>query len=119
MRRDPFMDLPTITTAPKRAFHWLAATLCLIVLISLAGCNLPAAASVTPTVNVTQAYETVSARLTEAVASTPLATASPTPAPSDTPVPPTASPAEPSTTPTQAASAAPTGLCDQAAPGNP
>ena len=44
--------------------------------LSLAGCNLPARATTSPTLNVTQAYQTVEARLTEAISRTP--TISPT-----------------------------------------
>lgn len=49
--------------------------------LMLAGCNMPASSSGTPTLNVTQAYQTVEAKLTEAVAQTPQA--SNTPAPTD------------------------------------
>ena len=44
--------------------------------VGIAGCNLPAQATTTPTLNVTQAYQTVEARLTEAISRTP--SASPT-----------------------------------------
>ncbi|MGD9093551.1 MAG: NBR1-Ig-like domain-containing protein [Anaerolineales bacterium] len=75
-----------------------------------------------PTIDVTQAYHTVEAKLTHAVNQTP--TSSPTPIPTDsglvpkTPsiVPPTAA-ISPAQTPSNTAS--PTKLCDQAAPGYP
>ena len=93
--------------------------LSLLLLAALVGCNMPRNQS-SPTPNVTQAYETVAARLTEAAMLTPVATEAPAPtaAPSNTPAP-SATPgsnatplALPSPTPT-------TKACDQAAPGLP
>ena len=105
----------------SRAYFWLLAVLALL---SLTSCNLPRSASqLTPTRNVTQAYETVAARLTQASAQTPqglAASATPTgqlaSQASATPTPtlaltPTLAPPLPSSTPQH--------LCDQAAPGNP
>ncbi len=96
----------------------IAALLCL----TLVGCNMPASASGTPTLNVTQAYQTVEAKLTEAVAQTPLA--SNTPAPTDSGVA-TATPtaetvvttSEPTATPPPVTG--PGSNCAQASPGFP
>jgi hypothetical protein len=88
----------------------------------LAGCNLPSNTSQTPTLNVTQAYQTVEARLTQAIALTPATSVSPSATQgqmtTQTPPPPTA---QPSPTPTQpgATSTTSTTPCDQAAPGIP
>jgi len=104
-----FLLLPTV---------WLMIT----ILAITSACNMPgreAAGSSTP--NVTEAYQTVQARLTEAALQTPLS--SPTPASSNTPAP-TGSPAGPTlaaTTPV-APTTAPTSstkLCDQAEAGSP
>ena len=87
----------------------------------LAGCNLPADQE-TPAseIDVTQAYQTVEARMTQVIA----LTASPTPAPPTSTVAsqtPTATPATstPRPSPTTAAITAPVTSCDLAAPGNP
>jgi hypothetical protein len=89
----------------------------------LAACNLPGSQSqTTPTLNVTQAYQTVEARLTEAVALTPsLAPTqqpSPSPAVTVTPSPTIAATAVP---PTQAVvtTAVPLASCDKVSPGLP
>jgi hypothetical protein len=88
----------------------------------LAGCNLPSNTSQTPTLNVTQAYQTVEARLTQAIALTPATSVSPSATQgaivTQTPSPPTA---EPSLTPTQPGATSTTSNtpCDQAAPGIP
>jgi septal ring-binding cell division protein DamX len=84
-----------------------------------AGCNLAGAS--TPGINVTQAYQTVSARLTQALETQAVQTLPPTAsplAPLPSPVSPTRQPATPesplpSRTPTQ------TLVCDRAAAGNP
>jgi hypothetical protein len=98
----------------------------LIVLISLlagtASCNLPSSSSETEgDLNVTQAYQTVEARLTQAVAQTPLATRTNTPtivsSASPTLVPPTASITNTPNQPTNQSSPVPN--CDLAAAGNP
>jgi hypothetical protein len=92
----------------------------------LAGCNLPSTSSeASPTPDVTQAYATLYANLTQAVAQTP----SPTPPPpSATPTPPqtTASPSATAATPAPSATAtlalaltSPTPGCDLAAAGVP
>lgn len=94
-------------------------TLSLLLAIALAGCNLPRNdASAEP--DVTQAYQTVSARLTEAATLTPPATA--TLPPTATPANATATGQATAATPTNRATNAPTSqtrLCDQAAPGVP
>lgn len=95
--------------------------LALFVLLAagLAGCNLPRSdAPVDP--DVTQAYQTVAARLTEAATLTPPATA--TQAPTATPLTATATnqaTAAPSTVQPTTAPTSQTRLCDQAAPGVP
>lgn len=83
----------------------------------LAGCNLPSDDAGTPTLNVTQAYETVAARLTQAIAQTPSPTVTLTPtqgSSAETSPPPTV---EPSRTPTVqgATSTSASATCDQAA----
>lgn len=92
-------------------------------LIGLAGCNLPSNALQTPTLNVTQAYQTVEARLTQAIALTPAKSTSPSATQGEiatqTSSPPTP---RPSLTPTQPGTTSSTtlpALCDQAAPGIP
>jgi Ig-like domain from next to BRCA1 gene len=85
----------------------------------LAGCNLPRADQASEP-DVTQAYETVSARLTEAAALTPPATS--TTAPTATTAATTPTNQSTAATPTVKATSAPTSpakLCDQAAPGVP
>ncbi|HUV27015.1 MAG TPA: NBR1-Ig-like domain-containing protein [Anaerolineales bacterium] len=85
--------------------------------LSLAGCNLPSRATTTPTLNVTQAYQTVEARLTEAISRTP--SISPT-----RPIV-TSTPGQPSPSPTQEVQTVtpentqPSSSCDQALPGVP
>ncbi|HEB64308.1 MAG TPA: hypothetical protein ENJ02_02045 [Chloroflexi bacterium] len=93
----------------------------------LSGCTLlsPAPPTAEPTLNATQVYQTVQAKLTEAIALTQSRLPTATPAPSDTPVPPppqaTDTPsALPAATDTPSApTATPTAPCDQAAPGTP
>jgi hypothetical protein len=91
-------------------------------LIWLAGCNLPNGTETAPTMDVTQAYQTVEARLTEAVALTPSPTTEPT---ATETVMPTAT-ETPNLTPSNTVAVmlpsptATTGqACDQASPGNP
>jgi hypothetical protein len=89
----------------------------LILWVAMA-CTFPMGAAQTPTLNVTQAYQTVNANLTQAVAQTPQSSPLPT-QPDDSPVPPaTETPAPPATKPTTP-KASPTPLCDQASPGIP
>lgn len=85
----------------------------------LAACG-PRQSDAPPTPNVTQAYQTVEARLTELAAKTP--PASPTPAPTNTP--PATATLPPSATATKTAAATNTSApivssCDMAAAGNP
>jgi hypothetical protein len=89
-------------------------------LAGLAGCNLPRDSQNTAaTLNVTEAYQTVEARLTEAVALTPPATLEPQPTDSGI------IPQTPTSPPTTSTPNAPTVTaesstqCDQAAAGNP
>lgn len=89
--------------------------------VIVAGCNLPSGALPSSTLSVTQAYQTVEARLTQAVGLTLEAT--PTPSPSESSTTPTVTEAatpEPSETPTEAVTAGTQpSSCDQAAPGVP
>jgi hypothetical protein len=103
-----------------RNLMWLVT---LYISLTLAGCNL---FSLTPQpepgLNVTQAYQTVEARLTEAIARTPQITDTlPTEENNNqTPVATTSPTATiPITTVTQALTPSPTPLCDHAAPGSP
>jgi hypothetical protein len=105
----------------SRKFCWMPVAL---LFAGLAGCNMPGDAAVSPTVNVTQAYQTVQARLTEAVARTPPAAASPAPTDQGVGPSPTPSPPPPESEPTLTATgpatdASPGSLCDLAAPGVP
>jgi hypothetical protein len=85
--------------------------------LSFAACNMPARATSSPTLNVTQAYQTVEARLTEAISRTPSIT--PTlPNVTLTPGSPSPSPTQAVQTTTPANTPAP-GSCDQASPGIP
>jgi Ig-like domain from next to BRCA1 gene len=91
-------------------------------LVGLAACNLPSnAANTTATLNVTQAYETVAARLTQAAVASPLAptvslpTATQNVAPTET-----SSATTPTVTPSPKASSTPAvKACDQAEAGTP
>ncbi|MCI0521918.1 MAG: hypothetical protein L0Z70_16860 [Chloroflexi bacterium] len=107
-----------LTKAPRSLN--LPLSLALFVLAAaLAGCNLPGKQSTPSSLNVTQAYETISARLTQA------ATLTPQPAQTETPTPlPTLTAAfSPSATNLPStpipATATPKNTCDQAAPGTP
>jgi hypothetical protein len=90
-----------------------------LLVMALAGCNLPGNEATTPTVNVTQAYQTVEARLTEAISQTPRSTATDPPLATATTAPPTAVPTRPAVTVTAAATQPPDALCDQALAGVP
>ncbi len=113
-RLRPERVLPVLATRPTRI--WLA----LLILLVLTACNRPSGAELTPTINVTQAYQTVEARLTQAAAETPTLTPSPGPTesglasttPTDTP---SSSPTASPITPSPESSAG----CDAAAAGNP
>ena len=100
-------------------------TLCFLVaclVLSLAACNLPGSGqAVTPSLDVTQAYQTVQARLTEAILLTPKTTETPRPAATNSPTAqssPTSQPSTPQTT-TPGITNPPASLCDQAGPGSP
>lgn len=86
------------------------------------GCNLTSSGTPSSTLNVTQAYQTVEARLTQAIAQTLMVTPSASPSPSATTILTLPSPTQvyaatmtnpPLVTPTS------TALCDQASPGSP
>lgn len=105
---------------------WIIAVAATLLAVFLAGCNLPRSEenTTTATLNVTQAYETIEARLTEAVGQTPAVTETPAPTDSGVASPAPTSPegavtqtALPTNAPT--ASARPTEICDRAAAGNP
>ncbi len=101
-----------------------AILLCLAAILVLAGCNMPNQEVESSGLDVTQAYQTVEAQLTQAVAQTPVLTSSPelpNPAEPDepeelTPLPATVAPAEPEE-PTL--SPTPETRCDQAAAAYP
>jgi hypothetical protein len=100
-----------------------APILIFVLSLLLAGCNLASQADVSPTLDSTQAYETVQARLTQAVALTPTVTYTPEPSPTSIPTATsTHTPATPSPTPgtasTPTTSVSQT-TCDQASPGSP
>lgn len=83
----------------------------------LAGCNLPNGEETTPTeLNVTQAYETVLAHLTQSVQTTPSPTAT-QPSPTALTTPPTVTATRAATVPVPTTTSRLN--CDQAAPGNP
>lgn len=112
-----------IHLAPSLPIRLLAAG---ILLFLLAGCNMPGSqGSAQGTLNVTQAYQTVEARLTEAGMLTPSTSPQPTSTDSDLPTE-TATPASATTTSTSpvsptapvAATTAPQ-TCDVASPGSP
>lgn len=99
----------------------------LLLLISAIACNIPSGDGdlTTPTQNVTQAYQTVEARLTQAIAETSAITPSITPtlAEDSTPTPTqntALTPAPPtSTSPPPTSAQTPVKACDLAAPGSP
>lgn len=89
-----------------------------LILWGVLACSFPMNAAKTPTLNVTQAYQTVEANLTQAIAQTsqgnPVPTqqgATPAPPDTDTPAPPPTQPDVPKATPTS--------VCDHASPGSP
>ncbi len=96
--------------------------LIILVLSSLAGCNMPGTTGdAAATMDVTQAYQTVEARLTQAATQSPPVSSSPTPASTITLLPtPSAIPTSTTPTPPPATKTAlPTTACDLASPGNP
>jgi hypothetical protein len=90
-----------------------------LALLILSACNLAAGSqATTPTLDVTQAYQTVEARLTQAVALTPTQPAeTPTSSPTQTTSPPPTAQLKTATPPPPNTPAGP--LCDQAGPGAP
>jgi hypothetical protein len=109
-----FLEMKSFLTGERAAILFIT-----IIAAVLAGCNMPSQADSTPTLNVTQAYQTVEARLTEAIALTPKS--SPT-----SPAGITATPRDASPSPTliletvtPAATSPPEASCNQALPGVP
>lgn len=96
----------------------LIALVSILILALQAGCNMPKAGEDTPTLNVTQAYQTVEARLTQALAVTQI-TASPQPTGSETTSLPPTDAAISATTTVPFASPTFEQICDKAAPGYP
>lgn len=95
--------------------------LLLVCLFFISGCNLPNKnPATTPTLSITQAYQTVQARLTQAVTRTPAATRTPVPTESGLPTPTDtqAAAAVTATTPASTATQA-NSDCNKAAPGVP
>lgn len=94
-----------------------------LALLALAGCNFSSRADVTPTLDSTQAFQTVQANLTEAVARTPSVTptvpATETSAPTATNTPAPATPTATVSSVTATATTAAASNCDQASPGSP
>jgi hypothetical protein len=85
----------------------------------LAACNMPSEADSSPTLNVTQAYQTVEARLTEAIALTPKSSPTETVGVTPTQREATPSPTLILETVTPAATSPPDASCNQALPGAP
>ena len=101
-----------------KAMRNILIPLAALILWGVLACSFPMNTAHTPTLNVTQAYQTVEANLTQAIAKTsqvnPVPTqpgTTPVPPATDTPVPPTAQPDVPKATPTS--------VCDHASPGSP
>ncbi len=104
-----------------KSYYWV---LCLLVIAGLEGCNLPSPSERTPTISVSEAYQTVEARLTQAIKLTSAASAAPPPATSGpattSPVTAAITSTEPLLTRTESSpSSTPEAMCDQAAPGVP
>lgn len=106
------MNRPTVEWQLKIFIFGLA-------FLSLTGCNLPAQSTQDANLSVTHAYQTVEARLTEAIAQTPKFTSSPSPAATATATPTIGPPTAQPVTPTSAATQPPEALCDLALPGVP
>lgn len=92
-----------------------------MLLTSLIGCSMPQSNGgvTTTTLNVTQAYQTVDARLTQALLSTPSVTLQPTETQIDSPSPTLLMPTATLASAATGLSASPTGNCNLAAPGTP
>jgi hypothetical protein len=105
--------------APITVIRVVLVPLIALILWGLVACNLPfmAPQNQTPTLNVTQAYQTVEANLTQAVVPSTIESPLPT-QPGDTP-PPATTEAPPPPTKPAVTKASPTPLCDLASPGMP
>lgn len=97
----------------------LASTFLLLIGMILSGCNLPAQGETTPTLNVTQAYQTVEARLTEAIALTPRVSATASPQATNAPLQASPSATQLQETVTPSVTSPPSATCNQAMPGVP
>ena len=86
--------------------------------LGIVGCNLPSQATGSATLDVTQAYQTVQARLTEAISRTPTISPSPTRATATQGLP-SPSPTQSIQTLTPAITQTPSASCDRAIPGIP
>jgi hypothetical protein len=96
-----------------RSFVWILS------LALVTGCNLPRSAAGTPTLDVTQAYQTVEARLTQAANQTPSSTPTPTDAGAATPTATSVASSPVSTATTQPSATVQTQSCNQASAGSP
>jgi hypothetical protein len=92
--------------------------LVVICAVGIVGCNLPSQDTSTATLNVTQAYQTVEARLTEAISRTPTISPSPARATATQGLP-SPSSTQSIQTVTQAITQTPSADCDRALPGVP
>jgi hypothetical protein len=104
-----------IISMTKRISGGLAAT---ILLFTLTACNLPLTHNITPTPNVTQAYQTIQAQIATLAASGTTATPSPVVLTTVTPLPQGSATIPPANT-VSAPTTAPTAVCDRVLPGNP
>ncbi len=103
----------------RPAYSRFTAVISALFVSILTACNMPEGAPTTPTLDVTQAYQTVAARLTEAIAQTPRSTPTTSPQLTATSTPTIAATTQPAITPPPAGTQPPNALCDQAQPGVP
>jgi hypothetical protein len=109
--------IPDLHQLPFAAIRTALLSLAVLILWGVMACSFPMSAAQTPTLNVTQAYQTVNANLTQAVAQTPQSSPLPT-QPNDSPAPATDTPSPPSTKPASPL-VTPTTICNHASPGIP
>lgn len=95
-------------------------TVYLLLLFLLAGCNFPLRSKITPTPNITQAYETIVAQMgTMQASGTGLPSSTPIPGITSTALPGTLFPTQPIKTALPSTQLVPTQVCDRVLPGNP